>query len=143
VFFDDNTVRIAAIGDASKVHIWRVIGEGYVWAELLESILALVAVTIGVNHAANCSNIVWLESGDCGANLGDTANDLMSRNAWIDSGHSATFATDSVKVRMTYTAEKDFDLNVMILWVAPRNHGGGKRRVYITSCISLGLILTT
>jgi hypothetical protein len=96
VLFDYNTVRIAAIGDASKVPIWRVIGEGYVWAELLESILALVAVTIGVNHAANCSNIVWLESGDCGANLGDTANDLMSRNAWIYSRHHTPLISDLV-----------------------------------------------
>jgi hypothetical protein len=143
VLINYDTVRIAAIGDASKMHIWRVIGESHVWTELLESILALVAVTVRVNHAANCSNVTWLEPGDCRANLGDAANDLMSRNAWIDSGRRAPFATDSVKVRMTYTAEKDFDLNVMILWVAPRNHGGGKRRVYITSCISLGLILTT
>ena len=101
-----DTVRIAAIGDASKMHIWRVIGESHVWTELLESILALVAVTVRVNHAANCSNVTWLEPGDCRANLGDAANDLMSRNAWIDSGHRAPFATDSVKVRMTYTAER-------------------------------------
>ena len=143
MFFDYNTIRIAAIGDASKVHIWGVIGESHVRAELLESILALLAVTVRVNHAANCSNIAWLESGDCGANPGDAANDLMSRNAWIDCGRRAPLATDSVKVRMTYTAEKDFDLNVMFTRIAPRNHGGGKWRVCITSCISLGFIPTT
>ena|SRR3954447_4106279 len=118
MFFDYNTIRIAAIGYASKVHVWRVVGEGDVWAELLESILALVAVAIRINHAANCSNVTWLEPGDCRANLGDAANDLMSRNAWIDSGRRAPFATDSMKVRMTYTAEKDFDLNIMIVWIA-------------------------
>jgi hypothetical protein len=49
VIFDYNTVRIAAIGDTSKVHVWRVIGSGHVWTELLETSLALVAITIGVN----------------------------------------------------------------------------------------------
>ena len=37
MLFDYNAVRIAAIGDAYKVHVWRIIGEGHVWAELLES----------------------------------------------------------------------------------------------------------
>jgi hypothetical protein len=143
VLFDYDTVRIATIGYTSKMQIWRIVGESDVWAELLESILALVAVAIGINHAANCSNVTWLEFGDCRANLGDAAIDLMSRNAWIDSGRRAPFATDSVKVRMTYTAEKDFELNVLIVWIAPRNYGWGKWRVCITSCISLGFILTT
>ena len=49
MLFDDNTVGIAAIGDASKVHVWRVIGEGHVRAELLETGLTLAAVTVGVN----------------------------------------------------------------------------------------------
>jgi hypothetical protein len=126
VLINYDTVRIAAIGDASKMHIWRVIGESHVWTELLESILALVAVTVRVNHAANCSNVTWLEPGDCRANLGDAANDLMSRNAWIDSGRRAPFATDSVKVRMTYTAEKDFDLNVVVIRLSSRDRHRSK-----------------
>ena len=96
MIFDYNIVRIAAIGDASKVSIWRVIGEGHVRAELLETSLALVAVTVGVNQAADRSNVARLELGDCGADLGDTANDLVSRNAWIDSRHSTPFVTDLV-----------------------------------------------
>jgi hypothetical protein len=126
VLFDYDTVRIAAIGDASKMHIWRVIGESHVWTELLESILALVAVTVRVNHAANCSNVTWLEPGDCRANLGDAANDLMSRNAWIDSGRRAPFATDSVKVRVANTAEKDFDLNVVVIRLSSRDRHRSK-----------------
>lgn len=46
MLFDDNTVRIAAIGDAPKVHVWIVVGEGHVRAELLETGLALGAVTV-------------------------------------------------------------------------------------------------
>ena len=46
MLFDDNTVRIAAIGDASKVRVWRVVGEGHVRTELLETGLALGAVAV-------------------------------------------------------------------------------------------------
>ena len=143
MLFDYNAVRIAAIGNASKVHVWRVIGEGHVRTELLESILALVAVTVGVNHATDCSNIAWLEFGNCRADLGNTADDLMSRNAWIDSGHRTPLATDGVEVRVADTAEKDFNLNVMFVWVAPRDHGGGKWRVCTSSSVGLGFILAT
>src|SRR5689334_23662288 len=124
------------------MHIWRVIGESHVRAELLESILALVAVAVRINHAANCSNISWLEPGDCRANLGDAANDLMSRNAWIDCRRRTPFATDSVKVRMTYTAEKDFDLNVVVIWIASRDRHRSKWRFSTRSSISLCFILT-
>jgi hypothetical protein len=143
VLFDHDTVRIAAIGDASEMNIWRVIGEDPVWAELLEAILALVTVTVGVNHATDCSNIAWLEFGDCRADLGDTADDLMSRNAWIDSGHRTPLATDLVEVRVADTTEMDFNLNVVVIWISPRDHGRGKWRFCTSSGISLGFILTT
>jgi hypothetical protein len=126
VFFDDNTVGIAAIGNASKVHVRRVVGKGHVWAELLETILALGAVTIGVNQAAYCSKVAGLELGDCGTDLGDTANNLMSGNAWIDSGHRAPLVTDLVQVRVADTAEKDFDLNVVFARVTPWDRRGCK-----------------
>ncbi len=121
MLFDYNTVRIAAIGGTSKVHIWRVIGEGHVRTILLKTGLSFRAVTVGFNHATDRSNVARLELGDCGADLGDTANDLVSRNAWIDSRHSTPLATDGMEVRMTYTAEKDFDLNIMFSWIASRD----------------------
>jgi hypothetical protein len=127
VIFDYNTVRIAAIGDASKVNVWRVIGGGHVRTELLETRLTLLAVAVGINHAADCGNIARLEFGDCRTDLGDTANDLMTRNAWIDSGHRTPLVTNSVEVRVADTAEKDFDLNVVFAWITPRNRCRGKR----------------
>ena len=96
----------------------------------------------GVNHAAVCSNVAWLEFGDCRADLGDTADDLMSRNAWIDSGHRAPLATD-LEVRVADTSKKDFNLNVVFARIAPEDHGGGKRRFCTIRSISLGFILTT
>jgi hypothetical protein len=143
LIFDYNTVRVATIGDASKVHIWRVIGEGHMRTILLKTVLALSAVTIGVNHAADCSNIARLELGDCGTDLGDTSNDLMSRNAWIDSRHGTPLTTNLVKVRMTYTAEKDFDLNVMFARITSRDRDGSKRRFRTCSSVSVRFILTT
>jgi hypothetical protein len=38
----------------------------------------------------------------------------MARNTWIDSGHHTPLVTDLVEVRMADTAEKDFDLNIML-----------------------------
>jgi hypothetical protein len=57
----------------------------------------------------------------------DTADDLMSGNTWIDSGHCAPFATDSVEVRVADTTEKDFDLNVVFARLASWDRDGGKR----------------
>jgi hypothetical protein len=128
VLFDDNTVGIAAIGDAPKVHVWGVVGEGHVRAELLQTGLALWAVTVGVDQAADCGKVSGLELGDCGAHPGDTAYDLMSRNAWIDSWHLAPLVADLVEVRVADTAEKDFDLNIVFSRIATRDCGGGKRR---------------
>ena len=74
------------------------------------------------------SKVSGLELGDCGADLNDTADDLMSGNAWIDSWHRAPLITDLVEVRVADTAEKDFDLNVVFARISPRDRGGGKRR---------------
>jgi hypothetical protein len=143
MLFDYDIVRISAIGDASNVHVWRVVGESHVWAELLETGSALGAVAVGVNQAADCSMVARPELGDCGANLGDTANDLMSRNTWIDSGHRTPLATYCMEVRVADTTEKDFDLNVVFARIASRDRGGGKRRFRTRSRIGLRFILAT
>ena len=143
MIFDDNTIRIAAIGDASKVCVWRVKGEGHVRTELLETGLAFGTVAVGVNHAADCSNVAGLKFGDCRADLNDTADDLMSGNAWIDSGHRTPLATDCVEVRVADTAEKDFDLNVVFARISPRDRHGDKRRFRTRSRIGLRFILAT
>ena len=100
MIFDYYTVGIAAIGDASKMHIRRIVSEGHMRTILLKTDLTLLAVTIRVNHAADCSNIAGPKLGDCRSNLSDTANDLMSRNTWIDSRRRAPLATDGVEVRV-------------------------------------------
>ena len=79
-------------------------------AELLKAGLALVAVTVGVNQTADCGKIAGLELGNSGADFDDTPNDLMSRNAWIDSAHRAPLVTDYMEISVADTAEKDFNL---------------------------------
>src|SRR5262249_12366825 len=134
---------IAAIGDASKVHVRRVVGQGHVRAVLLKTVLALRAVAVGVNQAAHCSNIAWLKLGDCVADLGHTTDNLVSWNAWIDSGHRAPLVTDLVEVRMADTAKEDLDLNVTVARITPRDRRGCKWRFRTRSRVSLRFILTT
>jgi hypothetical protein len=143
VLSDDNTVGMAAISDTSKVHVWRVVGEGHVRAELLQTGLAVGAVAVGVNQTADCSKVAGFELGDCGADLGDTTDDLMSWNAWIESGHPAPLVTDLVQVRVADTAEKDFDLNVVFARIAPGDRRGCKWRFRTRSRVSLRFIVTT
>jgi hypothetical protein len=127
MIFDYNTFRIATIGDASKVHIRRVVSEDHMRTILLKTSLTLLAVTIRVNHAAYRSNVSRLELGDCRADFSDTADDLMSRNAWIDSWYHTPLPTDGMEVRVTDTAEKDFDLNVVFARIASWDRDRGKR----------------
>jgi hypothetical protein len=126
MLFNYNTLRIAAIGNVSKVHISRIVGKGHMRTILLKTGLALGAVTIGVNHAADCSNISGFELGDCGADLSYAADDLMSRNTRIDSWKCAPLASYGVEVRVAYTAEKDFDLNIMFARISSGDCHGSK-----------------
>jgi len=85
---------------------------------LLETILALRAIAVRVDHAAYRCNISEPKLGDGRADLGDTANDLMSGNAWIDSWYRTPLVTNGVEVRVADTAEKDFDLNIIFTGMA-------------------------
>jgi hypothetical protein len=81
---------------------------------LFKASLALGAGAVGVNQAADCGKVAGLELGDCGADFGDTADDLMAGDAGIDSGHhAAPLVTDGVQVGVADTAEQYFDLNVL------------------------------
>ena len=113
------------------MHVWRVVGESHMSAELLETGSALGAVAVEVNRAADCDMVAGLELGDCGANLGDTADNLMSGNARIDRVRSAPLVTDLVEIRVAYATEKDFNLNVVFARIASRDRERNKRRFSI------------
>jgi len=111
-------------------------------AELLKAGLALAAVAVGVNQTADCSKVARLELGDCGTDLGDTTDNLMSGNAWIDSGHATPLVTDLMEIRVANTAKKYFDLNVVFARIAPGDRHGCKWRFRTRSRVSLRFILT-
>jgi hypothetical protein len=64
VLFDYNAVRIATIGYASNVLIWRVVGEGRIRTELFETRLTLGAVAVRINQASDCSKVAKPEFGN-------------------------------------------------------------------------------
>jgi hypothetical protein len=140
-FVHDYAISVATISDASEVLVREVVREGYVPAELLKASLALVTGPVGFDHAADRGEIVGLELRDSGADLGNTADDLMARDAGIDSGHDpAPLVTDLMEIGVADTAEEDFDLYVVVSGIAPCNRGGGKRRCGTGSGVSLRVV---
>ena len=107
----------------------EVISESYVRAELFKTCLTLLACAVRVDHAADSNDVAGLELRYSRAGLGDTANNLMARNTGVDRGdRTAPLITGLVQIRMTDSAEENFDLHVCFGWIAPRDRSGRKRR---------------
>src|SRR5262249_12624237 len=121
-FVYDDAIRVAAVGDASEALVRKVVRESDVAAELLNTGLALPAGPVGIDHAADCRQVAGLELGDCRADFGDPADDLMARYAGVNSRHcTAPFVTDLMEVRVADATELDFDLYVVFSEIAPRD----------------------
>ena len=129
-FGDDDAFGVAAVGDAAGVLVREVVGEGHVGTELLEALLALWAGAVRVDHAAHGGEIAHLEFGYCGADFGDAADDLMAGDAGVDGRHNAApLIADLMEIGVTDAAEEDFNLDVFLGWIAPRDRSGRKRRL--------------
>src|SRR5437762_1081238 len=116
--------------------VGRVVGEGHVWAELFEPSLALGADTVGVNHAAHCREVAKLELGDCGADLGDAADDLVSGDAGVDSRHhAAPFVARLVEIGVTNAAIQNFDLYIFRARLTAKDRRGRETRCWSSSSI--------
>jgi len=140
-FVHDDALGVATIGDPSEVLVREVVREGHIPAELLKASLAFGAGPVRVDHAADRGKVAGLELRDCGADFGDTADDLMARDAGVDSGHDpAPLVTDLMEIGVADAAEEDFDLYVLFSGIAPRNRGGGKRRCRTGSGVSLRFV---
>ena len=114
VLLDDDAVRVAAVGDAARVLVREVIGEGQVRAELFKACLAFRACAVGIHEAANGGQVAGLELLDAGADLGDAADDLMAGDAGIDGGHhAAPLVAGLVEIGVADAAEEDLDLDVV------------------------------
>lgn len=104
-------------------------GEDHVRAELLQAGPALGATPVEVDQPAHRGEVAGLEPGDCGADLGDPADDLMAEDAGVDGGHeAASLVTDMMEIGVADAAEQDGDLHVVCGGLAPRDCGGGKGR---------------
>src|SRR5580658_9354408 len=87
-FVDHDAIGVAAVGDSTEDLVFKVIGQGEtVQAVLLQTRKATGADTARVHHATDCRNVALLELLDGVADLDDTANDFMARDARIDGGH--------------------------------------------------------
>ena len=74
-------------------------------------------------------DVAGLEFGDGGADLGNAADDLVTRHARVDGGHeTAPLIANLVEIGMADAAIQNFDLYVVFGWVAPRDRGEGQRR---------------
>ncbi len=141
VLVDHDAVGISTIGNAPEVLVRGVEGEDLVRAKLLKSILALGAGPVRVDQTADRGEVPGLERGDCGADLGDTADDLVARHDRVDGRHEgAPLVTDLVEIGVADPAEQDFDLYVAFVWIATLDLGGGKRRCCTRSGVSFGVV---
>src|SRR5208337_2397696 len=131
---------VVTIGDTSEVLVRGVEGAGQVRAELLKASPALGTRAVRVDQAADRGDVPGLELGDYGADLADTADDLMAGDAGVDSGPATPLATHLVEVGVADAAEEDFDLYVVFGWIASRDRGGGKRRSRTGSGVSFRVV---
>ena len=60
---DDDAIGVAAVSDASRVLVGKVVGEDESSAELLERLLAFGAGPAGINHATDGSKVAGFELG--------------------------------------------------------------------------------
>src|SRR5512132_1988065 len=140
-FIDNDLIGVATVGHAAEVLVRGVVGERHVGAELLKSSFALGAGTVRVDHAADRSEIAGFVLGNCRADLGDTADDLVPGDNRVDSGHDAApLVAHLVEIGVADAAEEDLDLHVAFDWIAPRDRGRGKRRCRTRSGVSFGVV---
>ncbi len=112
-FVNDDALGVATIGDACEVLVRGVVGEDYIWAELLKASPTLGTRAVRIYHAANRGEVTRLELGNCRADLGYTADDFVAGDNRVDSGYEATpLVTHLVEVGVADATEEDFDLNV-------------------------------
>ena len=129
MLLDDDAVRVAAVGDAAGVLVREVVGEDHVVAEVLVTLLALRAGAVRVHHAAHSGQVAGLEPGHRRAHLRHAAHNLMAGNARVNGGHQLVpLVPHLVQVRVTDSAEKNLNLDVVRCRIAPRDRSGGKRR---------------
>eukprot|EP01132_Coremiostelium_polycephalum_P015745 gene15744-biopygen7837 len=124
VLADHDAVGVAAHGVAAIDPVWRGVGHGRAFeAVLLEVGVAGVAVTAGVDHAANTHQVADFVRGDAGADGGDFTDDLVARHQRVHG--DAPFVACLVDVGVADAAVENFDRHVIgARATAFEGHGG-------------------
>src|SRR6266516_643962 len=128
-FVNDDAFGVAAVGHASEVFVRRVEGENHVRTELLKASLALRAGAVRIDHAPDRSEIARLVLGNCRADFGYAADDLMAGDNRVIRGHElAPLVANRMEIGVTDAAKQDFNLHVAVTWIATNNLSGRQRR---------------
>ena len=140
-FIDDDAVGVAAVGDAAQVLVGRVVGEGGIWAELLQAGLALGAGVVRIDQAADRGEVARLVLGNGRADLGDAPDDLVAGDDRVDRGHDAApLVADRMEIGVADAAEEDFDLHVVFGRLATLDLSVSQRRCRTGSRVSFRVV---
>lgn len=142
---DDDLLRVAAVGGLAVLADGVVRADVALEAVLLQPRLAVLALTAGVDHAADTHLVADGELGDAGTDGLDDTGDLVPRNHREDG--FAPALTGLVDVRVTDTGVLDVDQNVELTDFAALDGGalqrslGGGRRIGGNSGGHAGILL--
>ena len=140
-FIDNDAFGVPAVGDASEMFVRRIEGEDHVRTELFETGLALWAGAIRIDHAADRGHVARFVLRDPRADLGHTADDLVTRYDRVIRGHElAPFVADRMQIGVADTAKQNFNLHIAVSWVATFNFGRGQRRCCASRGVSLRVV---
>ena len=139
---DDDAIGVSAISDAAEVTVGGIERKLQIRAEILESSLAPGAGSVRVHQAADRGEVARFVFRNGRPDFGYAADDLM---AWDNRGR--TVGMNSLhSLRTEWRSEwqmpqkLDFDLDVVFVWIAPRDCRAGKRRGRTGSGIGLRLV---
>ncbi len=136
ILVHDDPFRIAAVGHAAEMAVGEVVGTGHCRAELLEPAAAVGAGAAGVHHAPDANEVAGAELRCLRPGSRDPAHDLVPGDARVDRGRQAApLIPHRVQVTVADAAAENLDLDVPPLRLAPRNGGGGQRRVSASGSI--------
>ena len=104
---------ISAASDPAGVFILTVVGEDRdLVAELLQVCLAVLAYPARIDHATDRGQVAFLELLHVASHFHHAPDDFMTRHAGVSSC-AAPFVASDMNVRVTNSAEKDLDLDII------------------------------
>src|SRR4051812_7575951 len=109
--------------------VGEVVSQNKIWTELLNARLALGAGAVRIHHTTDSCELAGFELGDSGADFCDSPHDFMAGNAWINRRQSINpLISHLMEVGMANAAVQNFDLHIVLGWIAPVNLGECQRR---------------